>query len=683
MNSNLLVKLIDLESTEKTWTQVLDKWNDSAFHHLVDLLPSKIIAPWVKAYLISDIKLNEWFNGITAREVARRFGSTEKIVKWVGERMTTGERMMLRENPDMKIIILCCEGEHVLYYSDIIRTITLMYPMMLGPDLQAIRVAIGEGLGPMILRKPQEEESSTPVFMVTTGPQASQVRVFEGDRTCILERVVDGSTTWLFCQKPKSKNFVETPLSLRATWLKWHYTPSRQVDFLNRSYYEMAMPSYAAWSFALHSKQVAQAIMHLPSHALLVVPGDGIGIVAAQWQGQIISGDTVHIQYTHESVRVESFWATMHRGHEADSNLKILVLSYVLTLMNSEEREMALNWPGPVILIDSSDCNVSPKMLHVGPGVFVKGLASAMIPQVTVAEDQTVKESVLYSENLLALKEISYIEENIAVQYWKKMRPLGHCRRYTKQEQSVVVIATVPELIRFWDDSVEVPVYFCPSGRVISRELIVPLIVFMDLKIKTRILYELPLSHSFIPAIKQHSMYAESEVHGKFYFIIPTLVPPIVVKLDGMIMAQTLLYVSHQMEHEVSSFRIRFLGVDQRRVWFNTQEGVIGFVTDNPLKRMMLRHYLDSVDKGSGIQCGFGPSKPEPWAPSDYATDPGRRMVEAKLWAWYTDNWQKLQPDPSLSPLVWEGGGNGPDWESPEDYCYFGRLSGYMSERKS
>jgi len=282
----------------------------------------------------------------------------------------------------------------------------------------------------------------------------------------------------------------------------------------------------------------------------------------------------------------------------------------------------------------------------------------------------------------LALKEISYVTENIAVQYWKEMRPLGHCRRYVKHEQSVVVVATVPELIRFWEENSAVPVYFCPAGRVISPEFVVPLIVFMDLKIKTRILYELPLTHSFIPSIKQHAMYGETK--EKFYFIIPTLVPSINVRLEGMVMAQTQIHVSHQKEGEVSSFRLRFLGLDQKRAWFNTHEGVVGFSLDNPLKRMMLRHYLDNFDKERGSQCGLlQMTQHQKWNQLEYSTDLERRQKEAKMWAWYTLNWHRLRPDPHVSPLTWDGGEKGLDWESPEEFCFFSRLSGYMSEKKN
>jgi len=638
-----------------SWGEILETWPDGAFHHLVDLLPDRVALPWSVLCAVSDVAIEDWYNDISAESVLIQTGMQPRISKWVGQRYTEEELRQLRENPKQIVTYMMCQHESVFYYSAEM-TQLLRTPMLFNRDIQRVRIVIGQQqisaqpLPPVIA-----PNRTTYVFFVTRGPSVSHVESYEGDPMSVVERVVDARGVWAICSKPvMGKKEVDTPLSLRATWLQWTYLPASRTDFLSVDYYARNMNAYAVWSYGMHTQQMVQAFLNLPRTVQLVLPGDGIGIGASLWRGMLppISGDITQGVYSHKLTKKEDFLSTMRRGQESGAQDKVLILAYVVSLMNADERSLVQCWDGPVIVIDSKDSCSLPshastleQWKHVGPGVFTLKMPLQWSPQVTVTEDAVRVESVPFSENLVAIPAIAYLDDNMSVQYWKKMRPLGVCVRWSPTCPHVLVCHTLAEMLRFRSKYGDRTVYLGVIGRFVS-EADESFVCTLNNILMERIVYRLPLPHWVVPTLKKISLYFLHE--DFFYFTIPSLKR-----------SQNVLVFSEEMRANVSfSFtaftqvkrtRVEYVGLSKNKVWTNTSYGLVGWSTIGALRQLIIAHYFRNVFPNVRMNSVLGKTYDQILL-SDHTE---LTLEESIIFDSLSQHAEKLLVDEHLLPLRW------------------------------
>jgi hypothetical protein len=276
------------------------------------------------------------------------------------------------------------------------------------------------------------------------------------------------------------------------------------------------MTSYTLWSFGLHYRQLEEVLRPLPPSSVLVAPGDGIGLVARLWKGQVISGDFSRNPLTSQIVATESFSVTMDRGMKIEGS--VLVLSYVFSLLSSSEQLRAIHWPGPIIVVDNRDISPGPQFEHVGPGIFVSGFSAS----ITLSTDYVPASKQLFSENLLALESISFIERNPSVHYWNTLRPLGSCKSRVKSSD-VLVVHSLPELARYVSDKQAVSgCYLTSIGRYFDG--VVPIFVDINTEFDCRVVYEVCASHPCVDYVKHYAHWAVCGNMFWFTFLKPCVV---------------------------------------------------------------------------------------------------------------------------------------------------------------
>jgi len=358
-----------------------------------------------------------------------------------------------------------------------------------------------------------------------------------------------------FCSGPASRAEVEVPASLKTMWLR-RACSQKRVDFLDPGYYLQHFTEYTVWSFEVHTQQVAQVLKLIPKSATIVAPGDGIGIVARQWpSSQVISGDFSRNDLTSKIVELETFQETMNRG--APGN--VLLLSYVYSLFSIVEQRMMALWDGPVVVLDNRDVSPGPQFQQIGPGVFVTGFEG----QVVGNEDFTPMSSQLFSENLLAIENISFIERNPSVNYWERMRPMTFARRFPSI--GPLIIHSLPELARYREAREDVRgAYLTSIGQEFTAT--VPLYVDVCTHFSAGVVYEIGSSHPVVPTLKKYSHWAHQE--GLFLFCF--------LKNCQVLRQMTTWQVSPLKQVTQLSYPTRLLAYNQGMAYLATMSGVVG-----------------------------------------------------------------------------------------------------------
>jgi len=340
------------------------------------------------------------------------------------------------------------------------------------------------------------------------------VKAFEGDSNFRLDTLADGSCSWTFCKKPKEKEEIQVPDSLKSMWLRTQFKPAIVQDFLSEHFYQLSMSSYAAWSYSLHRAQVREALQGLTSDYTVVAPGDGIGVVHDLCSGRVpvVSGDSVKAQFTSSGVLQESFLETMMRGRACQK--PVLVLSYVYSLMTEEERMYVRDWDCPVFVIDSRDTLPDTGFEHLGPGLYGRAIPKSWPVGMKKVEGPVGHEMVLYSENLLSLPSIFHERENPSVVYWKRMRPFAN----SNDLEAPVVVHDLQELVDLgYVDPQETVIYLASIGQIYvgADQISIPL----KATFQERIVYQIHRSSPYVKVLKNRAQYAFTE--DQFLFVFP------------------------------------------------------------------------------------------------------------------------------------------------------------------
>lgn len=188
--------------------------------------------------------------------------------------------------------------------------------------------------------------------------------------------------------------------SVKFYWFQRQSQVADEINYLSKEYYQSSPAQYVHWTYSTHRAQVVQVLAALPEDAIIVAPGDGIGVVAENWKGEVIAGDQY---YSSKKVDRETFLQTMIRGKRRDPNA-ILFLSYVTSLMTDIELYSASNWTGPVVWLDSSDRCKLPGMAQQARNLFTRGCVIRNYDSQEKSHDSSYSR---YTENLLGIPKIS------------------------------------------------------------------------------------------------------------------------------------------------------------------------------------------------------------------------------------------------------------------------------------
>jgi len=581
--------MIGLGGQEKlsqyTWHELLSKWPEEAYHPLVDVQPEYEPADWHRLCPISDVTPQQWQKGVPASHFLPET-DLKVLAFWQGERLSESQRTQLKnEKQGLTIWCFTVVADYIVYVAQPVVSMVNQHPRFFcSRDLQTVRIFAGLMLEWAPLRevrmKEEKKEEVIYVFFVSSGPLSSQVKSFQGDPQSVQYRLMVEERLWAVCSRFLAPAIgIESPISLRVTWLQATYKVAEKIDFLSQDYYKVNLNSYSAWSFSIHQKQVAQALSHLPNDSVIVAPGDGIGVCASIWKGRVavVSGD-VAVSQDNPLVRVESFLETVQRGQVMGGDRAVLLLSYLYSLLTEEERRSVEQWEGPIIVIDSKDFPPFPDCEHIGPGVFVKNYYYEK-PEITVMEGMTTLAPMLYSENLLRLEEIFWIEENSAVQYWHVMRPLKE-----KNVEGVPVVYSLSEYFRYKEIYHEFP-YVAVIGKIVYAEF--PACFHLRTSLSTRMIYYVSEEHEMVESLKRHAHWTVNKRRFYFCFTGPT-------EWDWQPYptSQTLFRVSAG-QAKIRSKAAKLLGVMNGMAWVRTIFGLQAFDVSSLLTRRLLLDYLD------------------------------------------------------------------------------------------
>jgi len=273
-------------------------------------------------------------------------------------------------------------------------------------------------------------------------------------------------------------------------------------EFRNLAYYHN--PSYAMWSLHNHQSQWKSILEKLPGDAVLVAPGDGVGVISSMWQGKAVCGDAVVLSSTHQRVVKESVSETIMRSRSEEK--RIFILSYIYDFVSEVDWIAIAQAECPVIIMDFRD-HVRDDLGAVS--VIGKGIVGYRIEGLVsfVRESRDYVPKMLYSENLLNLNKVLLMTPSYPADYLLSIAPNksyyamtdamvdyifqrgGNVEKYTGQMVTPLV-NSIDELIPI----LHLSPYFAPIGKVVTAFVHVD--VSLLTKFKTRTVYTTALSES-------------------------------------------------------------------------------------------------------------------------------------------------------------------------------------------
>jgi len=321
------------------------------------------------------------------------------------------------------------------------------------------------------------------------------------------------------------------------------YVKRAYVDptFLDPQYY--ATSSYSRDTFFNHMDQARALLSNVPEDHALIAPGDGIGIIARLWKGDVIVGDLHTLRVSHEAVVRESITRTLLRGRDYEGP-KTLILSYVDCFLTQEDKDIIAEMTCPIIVLDFQHI-VYPYhgMVIMGPGAMgYRGAFSVSFER----EKRNVEPPLNYTNNLLTLSEnLELVSLNDSTRYLATLAPgkpyivsttefqtylglLGcaNVRLSPIKEFKIKVCNFVSEVV----DSFGQHVYFCPIGREVWVIPHVDLLNFEELE--TRVLYscdDVPLHHIMLENVAYYLYgtqiyfysFADCDCDFSYYSVLP------------------------------------------------------------------------------------------------------------------------------------------------------------------
>lgn len=342
------------------------------------------------------------------------------------------------------------------------------------------------------------DRKNVPLFPVVTGPMLTDVKWFVG-KGSVKESYPYGTVFFDIMTQSTGQLVSEVvPIEVQRSWQNFYFKPVAAA-LLDVDYYQEHSLNYSAWSFEVHSKQVAKVVTAIPRHYRLVAPGDGWGVVKKVAPHRVYSTDIVKgIDAT------EPFSVTFEKLQPGD----VLVLSYLWSLLSVSDQQQVLSWDGPVVVIDSQ-----PRIMGFstdGEGLFSKNCDDWFLH--TITPEGYHEQTILFSENLLRIAVVSPKVQTSAYLYLITHRPL-----ISRSVDGAVVCSNLAEAVRVKG---ECDPYLAPIGKV-WRET-VPTSCEMGVRWQTRKVYSLPLESPYIKTIEKYSYWTKRGDLFLFCFSFPT-----------------------------------------------------------------------------------------------------------------------------------------------------------------
>lgn len=533
--------------------------------------PDKLL-PWERVQQVNEITQMQWEAGITLAEIMQE---TKSYCMWQGmplpysdyRRILHGEHIYVGSVLDDYVVVLRCNKFNVGAYLTVFNV----------SDVQKLRIAAGLGLSMgYTMTDSRRVVPKQMVHCYQQYPTFEGISAMEGDGPVLFVMETE-KIHYHFCKGYKDVQ-VQLPREVKYYWWSMTLTVPVEFNYLDERLYATHMSSYSRWTFQEHRDQLQSVLMQFPKDSILVAPGDGVGVVANIWSGEVVSGDKY---FEGGKVKRESFLETLVRGKRRSST-SILILSYVTSLMTEIELQSCQNWSGPVIWIDGHGRSPIPGTEQFSRNCFIRGIR--VTQPLVCAEKFEAQEYKLYTENLLALPVICQFERNVAVDYYKKMRPFSEVKVWSKELTCPCVVQTLSEWERALDKGIK-NVYFAPLGKILGNST--PVRLRLNNELSGRKIYCIPASHAYSNLIRQLPSY----VSGQYLYFYASVGTERSLKYDDFT-----LNVSFQ-EYCKEPALVEFVG-NRKESWishtiFGLQEWVVETALEYELATEYLREYAD------------------------------------------------------------------------------------------
>jgi len=241
---------------------------------------------------------------------------------------------------------------------------------------------------------------------------------------------------------------------------------------------------------------------------------------------------------------------------------------------------------------------------------------------------------VLYSENLIALPEISCLTENPSVKYWRAMRPMG------KIGKGPIVVHGLPEYFANYEALRGKNVYLALIGKEFDGNTLTHL-WDLHVTLRERQVYRVPKGHFRQDYIKAHFHYTEH--HDMLYYVVPVKKSlPMIYREQEKVSLEVLPVTARD------SPQVKILGKLDGKVLVLTASGKhmwdIGGLSGLLFKQYALVFKADLasvVDRGGTLT----------WEMVSVETFKGP-MWQQILWQ-HSKDMEDVNPDPLQTPLEW------------------------------
>jgi len=465
-----------------TWEDVVLSKPSTFSHPMFDSGLRDHEGQWKEMYPITQLSFEFWQSGPEATQIVP--GAV-----WLGERVKGLGH----------VTILNIWMNSVWRVDVVVKDIFQRYPTLIHMSQHGYFSMLYGSVPPVFYENPITRVK-TCVYMVSLGPAMTDLVCMKGNISSQFASVSDSDVEFLFCREPSNPR-VDIVVSdyVRLSWQRLSYRVPQNINFLDINYYYQGADEYASWSFKRHAEQVHSIVKEIPKDKVLIGPGDGYGVLLSTGRKCIVGDLRPRI-----GSPPETFLQTMKRGDENG----VLILSYVISLMDTETKNFLHSWNGPLVIIDSHNPSEVLCMKQVSPGIFVRNFPWIRYDGLKLVEGYT-EPVVQFSENLLRLDSISDLTNNGATRYWTEMRPFA-----TRIAKAALVVETLSEMFSVMKKYPDRIPWLSPIGGYMT-EIQIPRID-PECYLSSRSVYRISAKSDLAPGFKANSHWTEEK--GCMYF---------------------------------------------------------------------------------------------------------------------------------------------------------------------
>jgi len=476
----------------------ISKWQYGERHYIMDMMNTDPCEDWQAIQDQEDVTDSMLRTNVPASMIVPNS-------YWIHERI---------KRTDCYVRFLTISGEHLWMLEGYVQHLVESHPQAFNSrQLASIKYWVNPEVIEGVIQAPslgcqmstlvpdkQMDRKNVSLYPVVNGPSLSDVQWLRGAGS-IKESYPFGNVYYDIMTErvlPAVVSQIVPPIEVQRAWQNFYFKPV-PIDLLDVDYYMENSLNYSSWSFGLHTKQVASVLSSVPKFYRLVAPGDGWGVVKKMASHRVYSTDIVHgVDAT------ETFTETFFKLQPGD----VLVLSYLWSLLDPADQALVLGWEGPIVLIDSQ-----PRIMGfttVGQGVFSRNCDEWFSGMIT--PEGYHEQSVLYTENLLRIEEVSTQVQTSAYLYLITHRPL-----IPRTLNGVIVCSNLAEALKV---GIARTPYLAPIGK--RWDKVVPAVCELGVKWQTRTVYSLPKESPYVKFIQKWSYWGMDTEFFYFCFSFVT-----------------------------------------------------------------------------------------------------------------------------------------------------------------